>query len=400
MESYAKLPRHLFSNHGSEKDVQEVMSFDKKSKQRKNLLNLLRNKGNHAHNIEVIREQRGYLIPSKRPQYNVPSDTYIPCDQCFGYYMKSKMWKHVKNCAAQVKKRKRGTRHQSRCALLLPVAMPVEDSFRQILGTMVNDDISLICRNDRLILTFGQKLHEKAATESRQYISQKMRELGRFLKVMQVAHPDISCLEECISPQQYDNVVRSVRQCAGYDGAKRQYQTPSLALKLDHSLKRCAEICRSNGIKLADNAMKERAERFHDLCCLEWANNVSSHALTTLYRNKFNKPTILPLTDDVCLLHRHLSSIMADASQRMQQSPDRLAWYQLAEATLAKVILFNRRRSGEAERMSLSDYQHIERHVNTDIFDGLSKWEKNLCERLKRVEVRGKRGGKYQYSLH
>lgn len=78
----------------------------------------------------------------------------------------------------------------------------------------------------------------------------------------------------------------------------------------------------------------------------------------------------------------------------MQQSPDRLAWYQLAEATLAKVILFNRRRSGEEERMSLSDYQHIERHVNTDIFDGLSEWEKNLCERLKRVEVRGKRGPK------
>lgn len=149
-----------------------------------------------------------------------------------------------------------------------------------------------------------------------------------------------------------------------------------------------------NGIKAGDDFIRNNAERFEELCKLEWSSTVSSHALSTLHQRKWNKPTILPLSEDVVKLHRHLSSKMAESKDMLSTAPDKLAWNTLATATLSKVILFNRRRSGEVQRMHLTDYERCHGHSNNDVFEGLTKWEQKLCQGLTRVEIKGKRGRK------
>ncbi len=67
----------------------------------------------------------------------------------------------------------------------------------------------------------------------------------------------------------------------------------------------------------------------------------------------------------------------------------------LCKATLAKIILFNRRRGGEVAKMQLKGF--LERDtaaLHKDVAVGLTKFEQKLCAHFSRVEIRGKRGRK------
>ena len=70
---------------------------------------------------------------------------------------------------------------------------------------------------------------------------------------------------------------------------------------------------------------------------------------------------------------------------------------QLSEVLLAQIILFNRRRSGESQRMKLSDFQKALKsrsEPDDEIQKALSKFEIHLCKTHTRIETKGKRGRK------
>ena len=122
---------------------------------------------------------------------------------------------------------------------------------------------------------------------------------------------------------------------------------------------------------------------------------MSSHALRTLRRRQWNKPKRLPLAADVKKLNDHVSSKAEFNSNILRASPDDThTWNELAKATLVTVMLFNRRRSGEIQRIPFQSYQNSSISVDSDIYECLSEWEKALCSKLRRIEVRGKRGRK------
>ena len=67
----------------------------------------------------------------------------------------------------------------------------------------------------------------------------------------------------------------------------------------------------------------------------------------------------------------------------------------LAKLTLAQIILFNRKRSGEAQRITVGDYRRglkCDDEVAEEVKETLSKFELHLLKNLERIEIRGKRG--------
>ncbi|XP_060563895.1 uncharacterized protein LOC132723232 isoform X2 [Ruditapes philippinarum] len=64
----------------------------------------------------------------------------------------------------------------------------------------------------------------------------------------------------------------------------------------------------------------------------------------------------------------------------------------LCKLSLAEVILFNRKRSGEAERLKKEDFLKgcVNENVDKDVSKTLSKFERQLCRSHFRVETRGK----------
>lgn len=72
------------------------------------------------------------------------------------------------------------------------------------------------------------------------------------------------------------------------------------------------------------------------------------------------------------------------------------SYAEFAKICLAQVILFNRKRSGEAERMTVKGFHDSKRggHVDPVVKDTLSEFEKHLCKTHLRVEILGKKGRK------
>lgn len=94
---YPKLPRHYQSRHHSEAEVQQLGTLEKNPKDdedtkkrkltmRKNLIEQMRKKGTHWHNVRVFEKGHGEIIVEKRPSSsNAKSfDDYLPCEHCLG----------------------------------------------------------------------------------------------------------------------------------------------------------------------------------------------------------------------------------------------------------------------------------------------------------------------------
>ncbi len=123
--------------------------------------------------------------------------------------------------------------------------------------------------------------------------------------------------------------------------------------------------------------------------------SLSHSALNTLSENKFNKPSTLPFTQDVQLLHNHLKQAAKVAFDRLKETASPQSYADLAKATLVQAIVFNRRRAGEVSKMRLKNFTERDTSpLHDDVSLGLTKFEKKLCEHFSRVEIRGKRGRK------
>lgn len=298
----------------------------------------------------------------------------------------------------QTQTKKAERHHQAKSSLLLPVSSEASDSFKdKVFGVMHCDDVSFAARRDNVIVKFGERMFAKLGNEKHHisHVSQKMRELGRLLLKVRETDPDIVSLQECIHPKQFDVVLEAVRSLAGFDPHTGRYKTPSLAIKLGQSLQKCALIIKADCIRMEDQVSEAQAEKFSELASIEWNHKVSSGARTSLYERKFNKPNMLPLSEDILKIQSKLSEVMEENKKLLISGENKVAWKTLAEVTLSKLILFNRRRSGEVQRILEVDFTK-RRHCssNSDVMDSLSQWEQTLCNKMERVEIKGKRGRK------
>lgn len=129
---------------------------------------------------------------------------------------------------------------------------------------------------------------------------------------------------------------------SGFDANKHYFRTPSLALKLGHSLHKICDILYCRALIMGDDALIKSTQAFKTLYSSKWSECISHTALTTLSDKHYNKPSTLPFTEDVQLLHRHLEKVADSASKNLESDPSPQAYGELCKTTLAKIILFNR----------------------------------------------------------
>ncbi|KAJ8963042.1 hypothetical protein NQ314_005597 [Rhamnusium bicolor] len=128
---------------------------------------------------------------------------------------------------------------------------------------------------------------------------------------------------------------------------------------------------------------------------LEWNSKICSSALATLCQRKMNITELLPLTDDLVKLNDFLNLNLKDAKTKLSAYSDYKNWSNLASSTLCKIVLFNKRRSGEASKISVLQYTSrptwshscVKEFQNT-----FSQLELQLASRLTIVQIKGKRG--------
>ncbi|KAJ8956206.1 hypothetical protein NQ317_000501 [Molorchus minor] len=179
--------------------------------------------------------------------------------------------------------------------------------------------------------------------------------------------------------------------------ARPDFHTPSLALKIGYNLKKCISIERGSALRAGNlKRNRELLSTLH-LMKMEWEIRILSNALSSLYRRKINSVQLLPLTNDLVKLSNHLDSQLTIAKADLIKDKTNIAWTRLATLALARIILFNKRRSGEAAKMKMSNYiSRVDwRDQNTiELQESLTPFEKQLANSLIVVEIEGKRGRK------
>lgn len=94
-------------------------------------------------------------------------------------------------------------------------------------------------------------------------------------------------------------------------------------------------------------------------------------------------------------LRDHLRLVEDKAREELTPQMSLRAYKALNETVLVQVIIFNKRREGEASRLTLEIYKKASTSaINEDIYETLSPLEKELSKILTRIEIWGKRGKK------
>jgi hypothetical protein len=401
---FCKLPQvklipHLERMHREEEEVQQLMSLEKNSTERKTLCTKLRNDGNFKHNIDVLKKKSGNLIVSRRPSKakNCKVSDFLPCASCLGFFFKEDLWRHCKfHCSLTKNNDDSGVLKIGKNIIATMTSEDDNSQFSKILVRMKNEDFVQVIKKDPILMRYGQNLCEKYALNKNldNFIREKVREMVRLMMPLQKLNPN-STLEDFLCPEKFDDIIGAVHSVTG-KGEK--IITPSLAVKMGHGLKKCAAIKIGQCLRRGDQDGRQRTQDFLTLVENEWSLKVSKNALETLKKNLFNKPMVIPLTEDL----KHLViKICEETSGMLQKEILSVQEYRrLAELALGRVILFNKRRTGEASLTTVDAYSaaKLTREENknheSEIFSSLTAVEKQLAKSLLLLETRGKRDRK------
>jgi hypothetical protein len=363
---------------------------------KRQILKRLRNLGSHKYNSEILKKGEGNLMVVYRPKSESETGDYVPCSECAGYYKRRQLWKHAKKCKGEQQGQRK--RHVADGELLLPVPVEVSGILLKVIQGMTNDSVTRCVKQDELILKIGEKMCMKQGhnTENFNNIRHCLRILGRLLIILQQTKHQVLRMENFLHPTLYKTIVSAARQLAGYDSSTNKYSSPSLALKVGHYLKRCCNLLKGEALQAQDSLKASQVDQFKTLLELNWESDVSANALRTLSEAKMNNIYLLPLTKDVKAFSDYLKDEIDGAISKMERNPEgRQDYISLQKSLLALIILFNRRRSGEASRMAVSDYEKSLQCASMNDNDiELSPMEKMIAKRLHRVEIIGKKGRK------
>jgi hypothetical protein len=402
--------RHLYQCHADEKEVMSV-KFKSASK-RKAMFDYLRNRATFRHNTKVLNRGSGELIVrrrSKRERLQRKAKDYLPCPYCLEFLVTDELWRHCQRCplnpaskdsaesarnddsAVVPTKKERGLIAASRILLEGACSSNIACSaeFRdQILSRLRRDYISTVIRSDNLILQFGESLFRKLGVHGATNICQRMRQLGRFLVTANSLHNQCLHLTSYIDGRHFEDVLTATENLSGAmsdQHGRSSFSTPSFGLKLGHALVKCAHLKKREAIIMANVAMEREADRFIALHKSDWLDVISSRSSYALRMKQQNKPKTLPLTEDLLRLKHYLDTNIDIAIRSVSVEYTYGLWRFLLELTLASIVVFNKRRGGEASRMLVTCYvnrPNWSQHGSGEIMKTFTPVEQKLLKRL------------------
>lgn len=388
--------RHVVRNHFVETEVQRALAAPKNSKLRKRIFTDLRKKGNYITNT-----QSASFKPMKKEKFTKHED-YLPCTKCLGFYSRKQLWKHKKICDESYCNSKVQAEAQNFLLRNNKVNQKLKDD---VFPRMRADKISLEAKQDSLICAFGlQYLRTHREAHFVNVTSRKMRELAKLLIEIKKIKAAVKTLRDALNPENYDTLVLATKNAASFDTAKQRYSAPTYAMNIGTSIKQCCSIALYESYKsevsISSAKIQADLKTLTNLIENHWKFDVSSQAADDLNIKKYNKTTIVPLANDLKCLKNYLITTASNAATMLTQSDNSLnclAYDQLLETVFCRVLLLNRRRPGELQRLTLSFYQTYgtkdDNSGKYEEFDNvLSTTEKVLINSLKRVVIRGKRG--------
>lgn len=135
----------------------------------------------------------------------------------------------------------------------------------------------------------------------------------------------------------------------------------------------------------SDVLSEKKTKKFKELLDNYWSTYMATNAHSTMDQRRWKKEDSVPLTEDVVTLQNYLRKIEDEAKVELREHVSTTAYKKLSESLLSQIIVFNKKREGEASRLTLETSLKTDTgRVNKDIYETLSTVEKQLSHRLTR----------------
>lgn len=330
--------------------------------------------------------------------YECKCIVYLFCSIVSGYYARKTLRRHVKRCDFNTNRNLK-VRHQSASHTLMADHFGPNDPLRTggVLDTLQADEISLVAKRDKIICEVARK-YVKSHKEKHlvQVARRYMRRLARLLiEIRTIEKNNHLSLASILHPSKFKVIVQATRQISDYNASTKSFKSPSLALQMGTLLKKCLNAAYSIEIQKDINSPTLNVLNImKQLIDDEWATEVSTEAGQNLNLNRFNKPTLIPVTEDLQKMKIYLDNLISHSMIQLKaNNSDEVAFRQLIEGTYCNVLLFNKRRVGELQRILVETYvKHLDGKSSGEFENLLSPSEKILVKNLKRIVIKGKRG--------
>jgi hypothetical protein len=237
---------------------------------------------------------------------------------------------------------------------ILPTAS--KQLISQVFPIMTNDNLSKIAQEDPLIVGLGNFwLRENIGNKLKRknYTSQKMRGAARLLQNLRLKDKTESSryIADYIKPIKFDEVAEAALQCATMDcDDDEDLKHPSAAIKIKYDILKMVNIRMGLAVRKGDDATQKECADFLFLLKSEWGNKVSKLANKLLLERRMNRPIENANPDDLKKLASFLKSKLGSFDLTVEETTTPL-YRNIAQYTLARLLTYNKRRSGELELM-------------------------------------------------
>ena len=403
--------RHFVHKHTDKETVQQYIALSEEPPKKRKLLraqltNKIKNSANNEYNVQVVEGERvGGFLPLRRPKSDatvVDNTTHVTCNHCMAFVKKTSFYRHVANCKEYTPsefdvmpvptRRKVLPKHAS---LLVPDTECASDFLKQeVFPIMQRDADAITAQSDRLICKFGSEFRNTHRDKGRRqiyYCSSRLRGLARLLNTVKSINPDIKELSDCIRPQFFGDLMESIRRMSKFNAADCEVKAPSVPARLCSSLKRCANIMKSDTIK--DEFMDKRSKKeiirsveyFLHLMDKEWATEVSSNSEKSRRRMKVIKEDLLPHPEDIGRFARYIDGLCDEYMEALKQLPNVAHYEDLAKVIICHMIVLCRRRPTETVETTMEFYHKTlnkNTHYGEDRQTVITEQEMESAERL------------------
>ena len=201
-----------------------------------------------------------------------------------------------------------------------------------------------------------------------------------------------------LQPRKFQDVAKAAQACAGFDEINHSYSKPSSAIR--QVIKNLAEIKLQQALEDGDSLSAEESREFMSLCEMRWTE-LSTTARRNLSERKRNAVSLIPLSDDVKKFSLYLTAEgERNASILKSDKKNFQAFSTLNSIALSKLILFNRKRQGEASKILLKDWQFNKKaNITSEMAGCFSEVENGLEAGVPGVRMEGQGGPGATFSL-
>ncbi|KAF5277509.1 hypothetical protein FQR65_LT15982 [Abscondita terminalis] len=344
----SNLPQHLRSRHDQEMAVRQFLNLPPGDSERRKIIETIRRKGDYIHNTYQEHNTGRLLIARRSSTSTCLRSDITTCPECKGQFHKHSLRKHFKRCSSQAQR------------------------FRVII--LANH----LCR-----------LYPDAHFDD--MIRAKLRLLGRLLIQAKKLDSSIKGLSSLIDPTRYDLVLAAVNKVAGLNEDGTHYKSPATATTSNTLLKLASNIWRTECIKLKRYTEKQDAEDFLFLMKNDNATAVNRVATENRVQHQRLTKLKLPSKEDIHKLVSYVKCIRRQMYSKLKNLTGEdvfpyEVWHSLSSATLISLLVFNRRRPGELERITIADYCSRNKTCRST----LSETDSQLFNLYSRFEIRGK----------